>query len=64
MTPKRARPGFPRGAIARPIAILVVGTIASVALWSALLRLDGTRRGPERLTSDDRVALERLLRHR
>jgi hypothetical protein len=55
------RTGFPRGALARPLVLLVIGMVASAVLWGILLRDGGSAGQPERLTQHDRAALDRIL---
>ncbi len=64
MTRAQDRPAFPRGALARPLAILVIGIVASVTLWALMLRDDGGRTADARLSRDDRAALDRTIHRR
>jgi len=58
MTRGHDRPAFPRGALARPLAILAIGIVASAALWSMMLRDERTRAADAHLRRDDRAALD------
>ena len=64
MRAEQDRMQFPRGALARPLAILAIGMVASAALWAVMLRDGRTRSADTRLSSDDRAALDRTVRQR
>ena len=62
MTRGQDRPAFPRGALARPLAILAIGIVVSAALWSMMLRAERTRAANVHFRRDDRAALDRPIR--
>lgn len=62
MTRGQDRPAFPRGALARPLAILAIGIVASAALWAMMLRDERVRSVDVHLSRDDRAALDRAVR--
>ena len=63
MTRGQDRPAFPRGALARPLAILAIGIVVSATLWTVMLRDDRVRTADAKLTSrDDHAALDPAVR--
>ena len=63
MVKARGGLGAPRSAVLRPLVILAVGIVATVALWQYLM-LEPGGRGMERLSPGDRQALDHVLRDR
>jgi hypothetical protein len=62
MTRVQDRPAFPRGALARPLAILAIGIVVSATLWAVMLRDERARSADVHLSRDDRAALDRAVR--
>jgi hypothetical protein len=57
----RKRRSAPPKAFIGPLAMLLVGAVASVLLWRTLMLEPAAVGGSEQLSSHDRQALERLL---
>jgi len=62
MTRAQDRTAFPRGALARPLAILAIGIVVSATLWAVMLRDERVRSADVHLSRDDRAALDRAVR--
>jgi hypothetical protein len=63
MAKERNGLGAPRSAVLRPLVILALGIVATVALWQYLMLQPGGTR-IERLSPGDRQALDHVLRDR
>jgi hypothetical protein len=61
MAKERNGLGAPRSAVVRPLVILALGIVATVALWQYLMLEPGGAR-MERLSPGDRQALDHVMR--
>jgi hypothetical protein len=61
MVKERKGLGAPRSAVLRPLVILALGIVATVALWQYLM-LEPRGARTERLSPGDRQALDHVLR--
>ena len=55
--------GAPRSAVVRPLVILALGIVATVALWQYLM-IEPAGAHMERLSPADRQALDRVMHDR